>query len=120
MIRAISIRRGRAGTWDTLKLIYEMGIEGATLPDVRQFVQAFPISQWDSLMRTFWHYEEEETETLRSVRLQAEHLQQQGVMIGDCDDAAVVAVALGRAMPAVPFGGAVRPPEAAEFQHVFV
>jgi len=122
MIRQVSIRRGRTGTHDTLELIYGMGLQGSTERDVQQFVRSFPASQWDGLLRQFWQFEEEETETLRSVRLQADYLRRSGVMIGDCDDAAVVAVALGYAYsPNIELHVvAVRSPASHEFEHVFV
>lgn len=120
MIRAVTVRRGRQGTLDTLALIRGMGLDGANNDDVRRVVAYCELTKWDGLLRQCWQFAEEEEETLRSVRIQSANMRSYGRMIGDCDDAAVVAVALAAACHLRFKIVAVRPGENAEFSHVFV
>ena len=120
MIRAVSIRRGRSGTWDTLKLIHMMGLEGSKNDGVNQFVMTIPVNQWEAMLRTYWQYQAENQETLRGVAKQVEIFMRTGHMIGDCDDVAVVIAALCISSH-LPFKiVAVRRPEDQDFSHVFV
>ncbi len=119
-IESRPIRNGPAGIRDTLQMIHQMALAGSRLVYVQRFILTIPMHQWDGVLRQYWDYQEEDIETLRSVRLQVDSLMKQGKLIGDCDDAAIVAGACCAASH-LPFQiVAVRPPNAVEFNHVFV
>lgn len=119
-MRQVTIRRGSLGTLDTLKLIDEIGWEGARIKYVSNFVLTVPLLQWDDTLRHYWHYASEDTETVRSMSFQVGNLMKHGKLIGDCDDAATVAVACANAARLPYRIVAVRSPENSEFEHVFV
>ena len=119
-MRQVTIRRGSLGTQDTLKLIDDVGREGARIKYVLNFCLTIPLIQWDNTLKTYWHYASEDTETVRSVAYQVGNLMKYGKLIGDCDDAAAVAVACACASRLPYRIVAVRSPESSEFEHVFV
>lgn len=120
MSRQETIRRGMLGTWDTLRFIYQMGQTGTTSDYVKRFVLTVPLQNWNTILKQYWDYQDEEEETLRSVATQIDSLMHYGKLVGDCDDAAVMAVALCAASNLPCKVVAVRQPQDSEFSHVFV
>lgn len=120
MMKVVSIRRGRAGTWDTLELINGMGVSGSTNPFLKRFTLGVALRQWNATLKQYWVFVEETEETLRSVNMQAQNLIAYQKLYGDCDDAAVIAVALATAANLPYRIVAMRAPEHSEFGHVFV
>ncbi len=120
MIRQVSIQRGRQGTWETLQLIDSVGQAGQNIVYVKRIVESVPVNAWSELLRRYWLFQDEERESIRSVRSQIQSLQAYGRLIGDCDDAAVIVVALARSAHILYKVVAVRRPDDNEFSHVFV
>lgn len=123
MIRSLSIQKGLIGTRQTLEAMAVLSRHGKNFPEVRQAANWYG-PDLDAMLRRYWRKVDEYTETLYTVDAQVRHLQQYGYMIGDCDDAAIVAGAvllairdMGHAMP-VRFV-AVRRSQDSEFSHVF-
>jgi hypothetical protein len=114
------ILRGPAGIRATLEMIFNQAVIGGRLVYVSRFVSTVPLDQWDTVLREYWDYQDEDAETLRSVRLQIESLMRGGKLIGDCDDAAIVSGALAQAAHLPFVVVAVRAPTSHEFTHVFV
>lgn len=116
----MTIRRGTLGTLDTLKLIDEVGREGSRIRYVHNFILSVPLIQWNDVLASRWAYASEDTETVRSIAFQIQNLMKFDKLIGDCDDAAAVAVACACAARLPYRIVAVRAPEESEFGHVFV
>lgn len=120
MITSHSIRSGVLGVRDTLALMLAMAQSGSRLTYVDKFVRSIPLRQWETVLREYWDYQEEQDETLRSVQTQVETLMKTNKLVGDCDDAAIVAGAMCEAAHLPWKFVTVRPPDNTEFSHVFV
>ncbi len=129
-MRQFSIRRDRNGTWDTLQFIQSLGRQGSTNQYVILLTNSRPVREWDAVLRHYWLYEPEQEELLRTIPRQVQNVIQYQKLIGDCDDAAVVAVAMAEAKkrhqvtssyPLLSYQiVAVRRSDEPQFSHVFV
>jgi len=123
MIREYSIRSGAAGTQQTLQVMADLARQGATHSLIRQAGLNMYADQVDSYIRGIWRFVREEDEVLRSVETQVSNFYRYGALIGDCDDAAIIAGAIALAKSSKngfrPQFVAVRPLIQPEFQHVY-
>lgn len=120
-LRVFNIPPGYAGTYRTVEFIASLARTGARDPRLKRYLPDVGIPFIDSSLRNYWVYADEENETLRGVDVQIDNFTQRYQLIGDCDDAAVVAAALAifARSPNVVIV-AVRRPDETEFSHVFV
>ncbi len=119
-MKAITIAHGYQGTQQTLHVINGMGRAGKGNSYVARFILMVPLRMWNDTLARYWNYVEEAEETIRGISTQMSNIQKRGMMEGDCDDAAVVAVALAVASR-LPYAiVAVRRSDQADFSHVFV
>jgi len=118
VIRLYSIRNGAAGTRQTLELMAELARQGATLPYAKLAAVRWTVEQWDEMLRSVWQSQEEMDEELTPADFQLRTLVTSGYMIGDCDDAGIVAGALGVAARVPTQFIALRRPADAAFSHV--
>jgi len=118
------IRRGEAGTRDTLEEIRRLILDAMSDNRSKLFeslAHNIPIQALDRALRELWNYVEDgDVELIRTAGRLADDFWRTGRFEGDCDDACVVAgvilILQQRPIEIV----AVRFPADAQFSHVFI
>jgi hypothetical protein len=78
------------------------------------------LAEIEPLLRSVWCFEPEADETLRTIAEQVRNFETRGFLVGDCDDAAIVAAAAALVAGASPVRFvAIRWKAEPEFSHVF-
>jgi len=93
------IPEGNPGTRITLQVMARLARRAITLPWFAEFALQFSnASSADSYLRPFFHYLDEDVETLYAPEFNLIHLLEHGNLIGDCDDIAMFYAAIFKAI----------------------